>query len=409
MGSYTDVKNLIISNIKANGQREITGPILQDVLLNMLENSSRVEEITYSDLKALRDAAKLIPSRLYRITDYITTTVQSNTKSAGHPFDVIVLALSESELLEQAWAIKHEDDTYFADCNLNAWQIWYYLDNDTNRFAWADEENGKGVIYRMIDEWNNDIPYDFKNIMFARDWSTIAPDSGLSGTIYCYTFSIFLDGFSEGAIADDESIKAKECIESDEEGNFGNNVIKSYQNSGVCFLNDIIFVTDWSIDSVYHYNNIFGPSCFNNTFGPNCSDNTFGNNCYSNTFRGSCSSNSFGDDCVENTLGNHCSYNALRNMCRCIKFTSSSSASATKYNYYQYNHFGDGCIYILFKGVETASPSAQIQNYNFSQGLQGTSDEYLAIDGVRNRSFETKVAKNSNGELKIYCEADLIA
>ena len=25
---------------------------------------------------------------------------------------------------------------------------------------------GKGVIYRMIDEWNNDVPYDFKNIMY---------------------------------------------------------------------------------------------------------------------------------------------------------------------------------------------------------------------------------------------------
>ena len=162
MGSYTDVKNLIISNIKANGQREITGPILQDVLLNMLENSSRVEEITYIDLKALRDGAKLTPSRLYRITDYITTTVQSNTKSARHPFDVIVLAISESELLEQAWAIQHEGDEYFANSNLSDWELWYCLDNDTTRFAWADSTNGKGVIYRMIDEFINDIAYDFK-------------------------------------------------------------------------------------------------------------------------------------------------------------------------------------------------------------------------------------------------------
>ena len=26
------------------------------------------------------------------------------------------------------------------------------LDNDTERFAWADDQNGKGVIYRMIHE-----------------------------------------------------------------------------------------------------------------------------------------------------------------------------------------------------------------------------------------------------------------
>lgn len=51
MASYTDVKKLIISNIKANGQREITGQILQDVLLEMLENSSEgdIENKEYVD------------------------------------------------------------------------------------------------------------------------------------------------------------------------------------------------------------------------------------------------------------------------------------------------------------------------------------------------------------------------
>ena len=77
-------------------------------------------------------------------------------------------------------------------------------------------------------------------------------------------------------------------------------------------------------------------------------------------------------------------------------------------NYYRNNHFGDGCMYIVFKGTEKATYSAQMQNYNFAQGLQGTSGTYLTIDGVRNRTFETKVAQNSNGDLKIYCEADLI-
>lgn len=68
----------------------------------------------------------------------------------------------------------------------------------------------------------------------------------------------------------------------------------------------------------------------------------------------------------------------------------------------------DGCKYIVFKGAETSSSNAQVQNYNFAQGLQGTSDVYLTVDGVRNRSYETKVARNSAGELKIYCEADLV-
>ena len=48
--------------------------------------------------------------------------------------------------------------------NIPAWELKYCLDNDTERFAWADDEQGKGIIYYMKDEWNNECPYDFKNI-----------------------------------------------------------------------------------------------------------------------------------------------------------------------------------------------------------------------------------------------------
>ena len=41
----------------------------------------------------------------------------------------------------------------------------------------------------------------------------------------------------------------------------------------------------------------------------------------------------------------------------------------TKYNYYQNNHFSNGCSYILFKGITTASNSQQIQNYKFDKTL----------------------------------------
>ena len=84
------------------------------------------------------------------------------------------------------------------------------------------------------------------------------------------------------------------------------------------------------------------------------------------------------------------------------------SYASTKYNYYNNNHFGDGCKYIVLKGAGDASNSQQLQNYTFAQGVQGTSSNYLNIDGVRNLSYETKVAKKSSGELKIYCEADLV-
>jgi hypothetical protein len=29
-----------------------------------------------------------------------------------------------------------------------------------------NKEDGKGIIYKMIDEWGNEASYDFKNIMY---------------------------------------------------------------------------------------------------------------------------------------------------------------------------------------------------------------------------------------------------
>lgn len=134
---------------------------------NLGINEEKLVKTTWAELKALRDEAKLNAGTFYRITDYVTTTTQSETKSANHPFDVIVLALSENTLSEDAKAALHEGDTYFADSDLSAWELKYCLDNDKKRFEWADETNGKGVIYRMVDEKSNDCPYDFKNILFS--------------------------------------------------------------------------------------------------------------------------------------------------------------------------------------------------------------------------------------------------
>ena len=561
--------------------------------------SNQIISISYTDLKTLRNSSQLVPGQQYRITDYTCTTTQANTKSAGHVFDVIVTADDESILNEEARAAKHVGDEYFVNSNLSAWKIWYCLDNDTKRFSWADTTNGKGVIYRMIDEFNNDVPYDFKNIQFKRYAVTNVTSTKLTSDALNYLKSTLVKDSNGGlyfATKDsydhfvpwDTNGASYEIDENDSNwyytfqgisSNDGSTINKMYDltvetfkltdecitdigmehirtkdycienkieqfNEGIQILNNIVFIGGLSYcyqnDYLYWaYNtssifgnrfdvncnsntfrnncydntfgnsfqaNTFGNSCYYNTFGNDCYRNTFGNNCYGNTFGSSCYGNTFGNDCYSNTFGNSCYYNTVGNNCssntfgnncysnslgddcntnsfgnncntnsfgnyfysnsfgnncysnsfgnsndnnafgndcnfnsfgnncgsnsfgnycnfnsfgnncdsnsfgnNCdsIKFASSSS-DTTKYNYYQHNHFGDGCQYIVFTGTETASPSAKVQNYKFAQGLQGTSSTYLTIDGVRNRAYETKVAKNSNGELKIYCEADLI-
>lgn len=289
---------------------------------NPMPSGGGMVEVKWQELKDKRDNGELVAGTLYRITDYNCTTTQENTQSAGHQFDIVLLALSEDKLAEEGWAMMHDniydvtftdgsakcyynhyqdnegdwhdifvnvdtllgfdnvsgdqedamepfiDETnksidvsstgmpievlaepdlpynYFQNSNLSAWKVWYCLDNDKSRFAWADdsvdegiytisdvwavrdktkditgafawysdEEEvtyftstptpkvgdsawvdgnssfsipaikgfGRGVIYRLIDEWNNDCPYDFKNITYQLD-----PEFTL------YTFSDF--------------------------------------------------------------------------------------------------------------------------------------------------------------------------------------------------------------------------
>ena len=434
---------------------------LEDKGSNQGAASNQIISISYTDLKTLRDNDQLVPGQQYRITDYTCTctTTQENARAVGHVFDIIVTADDASTINEVARAVKHDGDTYFAGCDLNAWKIWYCLDNDTTRFAWADSANGKGVIYRMIDEFNNDIPYDFKNIQFKHPNDTTTypyyyytfasgnvednTDCSLNISNVCYSNTIkntILKGenFNEITMMLNQIIFiGKVCVcnvfgydcESNTFGacaynTFGNGCTRN-SFGGMCVSNtlgDSCYDNTFGNDCISNtlggdcvgnalgdscFGNTFGNGCQYNTFGYDCAYNTFGDKCKYNTFGDSCYSNSFVNSCSYNTSGNGCQYNTFGNNCQYIKFASDSS-STTKYNHYQNNHFGDGCQYILFKGTETASYESEVQNYNFAQGLKGTEAAYLTIDGVRNRVYETKVAKNSTGELKIYCDADLI-
>ena len=252
--------------------------------------SSGMVRTTWSNLKSLRDSKQLVPGCYYRITDFVTTVAVSNVKSANHQFDVIVVALSEDTLSEDAKATLHDGDTYFANNDLNAWQLKYCLDNDYNKFTWADKYNGKGVIYYLKDEFNNEAWYDFKNVKFYNNTYS----NNISTDRYYYTFSYCTQ---IGSLYDG-------TVYTQTRGKFNNNKIGIHVINAQMYLGRNIFRNTY--DSY---------TCEYNTLLNNCRENTFGNNCRFNILAEDCSSNNFNDDCHHNTLETGCSKNSLGMSC----------------------------------------------------------------------------------------------
>lgn len=141
----------------------------------------------------MHDSASLTTNQAYRIVDYKTTVSQEDYNVASNYFDIIVTASSPSTLEAEAIAVPSERDAdgYFADSDLSKWKLWYLIDN--TKIGWASPE-GTGVIYRMIDEFENDFPYDFKNILIptyklGSGSITVSFSDGTSMSLYPTTSS----------------------------------------------------------------------------------------------------------------------------------------------------------------------------------------------------------------------------
>lgn len=346
--------------------------------------------------------------------------------------------------------------------------------------------SGTGVIYRMIDEFGNDCPYDFKNIQFKHPIDA-------EDTNYYYTFS-----FYENRKYVDASLlflSSKTSSSLDSKPMCSNNIINSYiVSSSYKLPNNIIRCNNgeiWAYNNRFEkncYNNFLGIACDNNSFASGCHDNylidnssnnsfasgchdnivkssdgnSFGVRCYSNNlnysnnnsfgkecsnnildssenniFEDSCSNHSLGDGCAYNyfrydcykivlgsyckfnvfgydcssiVLGNNCYHNVFGNECFYISFRLDYSTSATPLNYCCYNRFHDHCRYMIIWNDTQPNSSNKLQNINVIGEFFGTNSSYESINITDLKALhEIKVAKNSKGETKIYCEADLIA
>ena len=242
-------------------------------------------KLTWSELKSLKDTNSLVPGAQYRITDYVTLTKATNDySSAQHAFDIIVVADSTNTLNENARAIQHEGDTYFANSNLAIWKLKYKLDNDSI-YKWVDD-TCKGVIYELTDEFNNTFPYDFKNILQPRFYLTNTgsditnnkyfgwnghSNADSSNYIMCYTFA------REDALNEDLSLN--QSVINGNKVKVSNVKLKSnYLSDGVKYINDIVFLHSTLDVTLEEWSNIIiGDNCYNMTIGGHCYNGTISN------------------------------------------------------------------------------------------------------------------------------------
>lgn len=539
---------------------------------------------TYKDLVGLRDSSKLIPGTFYRITDYECITIKEGTQSAGHQFDIIVLALDNKTLSEVASAIQHEGDTYFAENNLNAWKLHYSLDNSTTKFEWSGEDdkeqlqswitswgvldsnkggasinyktamvdgvekylyapanrgsylNGKNfyrVLGNKVITSHNELDYRSEYAPYENegdiDWSDVyeiqvltkdgqriddlvnvgdgqffnyddydsgdwmypvyfnsSPRYNEDDGYYYYTPSEGIEDLWEGIYDGEYSIEEKEYYNGSIDSlyyAFDAPLTKDYRPAPQVYSSEtkaiykseewwdsvrytaykaptyvgkgVIYrmVDEWGNDCPYDFkniltenggkyyytfsqvgsttivdrtvggsnnmthNNVFTPYIYNrqnklsgcifkSTSGSVIRNNRFAELCKNIIFGDNCSDNTFGRVCQDITLGAHISYNEFGNRCSNITIVESDSASADSIEYVQHNRFAPFTKNVRIYCSDTASSSLQVQNYEIDTSVSGTTSSVIAIELARGNTATHKVMKNSSGTIKIFNEAD---
>jgi hypothetical protein len=92
-------------------------------------------------------------------------------------------------------------------------------------------------------------------------------------------------------------------------------------------------------------------------------------------------------------------------------------ASGDKIDYVRNVHYGDGCknivLYVNPDNVGTINETNSIRNINVAQGLvskiNGRDSSTFVELTTTGQDYEIKVARNSAGDIKVFCLADLIA
>lgn len=400
-GYYLAVKTTK-SDIMETYQLKQSGAEVQAIL-----DANFLQSVTYAELVALRQSDGLVPGCKYRITDYECTTITPGTQSAGHQFDIVVQAIDVDTLSEDAEAMLHDGDTYFELCDLRRWELKYTVFNDVSRYAWADSENGKGVVYWMKDEFGNECGYDFKNIQFLR-FNTWDDDQQKNIGYYAWTgvtdelpgdgrFQVkdntdrkFMYTFMRGGSERDASVPYAEmpsvvlsvnCVIAE----------NWFQPRYPLRLNNIVFLNQPRNVKIgaESYNNTVGGSG-NVTIGTGFQGNIIGVGSHDFVIGNAFAGNYVGD-LIVSTIGDNCYSNTIDKLSGCKVGTA-----------FNWNVLKECTECDFHNAVEYLSTEGNLHNVEV---LTGVSSKQLQVEG----NGYNVVGVDSNGVLKVWNPADLVS
>lgn len=375
----------------SNGSGKPTAVTINQILDKAQGTSTNnsLIEVTYEELKQLRDNGQLIPGQQYRMIDYETiikdtmislgSNIATSLRSAGNLFDLILTADTKDQLKDECQAIQsiRDVDGYFSNSNLASWKLYYTIDNEKcswtvkqgpylilnmfegvglpadymgiqngkhvysaimsidgismyinilndteqinigdtvtaqigytgldesmeqtlvvdettiSQFQYGYRETGsKGAILRMIDEFNNDCPYDFKNIQYEismKDWR-FNQDQETEGVenhyVYTFTYQDSLGDFKDMSLnkPEQKDLTCKNNVMKNISELPQNIILTTIYNTGrtgsndlygeVMFVNNVfdqsygIVMSDGTRSSFYKSNRIFLTYCSNIT------------------------------------------------------------------------------------------------------------------------------------------------
>ena len=327
--------NLTYDSLTPEEKEEVFSNVTSGVVTELLES----ESVTYEEFVDKIVNGELSAGRLYRITDYVTVVGGlDDVTSAGHPFDLIVLATGISTYSKECWAAhaEREGTRYFDNCDLSKWKVWWDAD-PYSKYEWvSNAPDHKGVIYRLIDENNNDLPYDFKNILINGEYTlSLKTYDGLSDASVntdsdrayrAYDITPMHDITMEGRYAEWEG-----------RWKFPYNIVRNYDALGIsdgCYYGYTcrnIFMGSGCHNNVIEdgYNIHLGKFCCENNilgsdgYGGFAYNITLGDQCFENKI-GTGGDGSGGDIC-DITLGDNCVHNTIEDWVYNITMTNSSS------------------------------------------------------------------------------------